>query len=477
MHNNFFTKIISIFRHEKYTHPSVVLSPNVSLMGINKRFAIFAVCDKSINVFNHKIGPFLYINQLSYCTHLIRIPLKFFVRLGEHIEDLPSKRNFVLLSNVGRCGSTLLTQLFEDTPNSVAISEPEVLMEFSHEKTFDNLTDQQRHILLQTCIRFLLNAAKDSKEDSKEIENFLIKPKAHGISIGNDLCQLYPNMKHLYMYRHPAEYVRSIRSLYHSLLPKFVYKLLSIPIVYNLMTSDSLGMNMREYMLRHIEPRCQKNENNNFRMKILSALEIFNVESEHHLVERFGVMYCANLLSIQDIATKGYSKIEVVSYHELKNYTALCMKRIYQFCNIKPSAKEDSHFRNELVTGLPQYDSQANSPISQTKLKSFQNALNEKDIATLNKILQYCGAPTCATFPLESDNFISYFPIIKSISPAITPCSSTSKKPFSNYTMLAEEKGATKSGISLKYYQPSYNEIQPFQASNKSIWFPINRIF
>jgi hypothetical protein len=46
----------------------------------------------------------------------------------------------------------------------------------------------------------------------------LIKPKAHGISIAKELSELYPDMKHLYMYRHPEEYVRSLRTVYRSLL-------------------------------------------------------------------------------------------------------------------------------------------------------------------------------------------------------------------------------------------------------------------
>ena len=445
-------------------------------MGINKRFAIFSICKENTNVFNHKVGPFLYINQFNYCTHLIRIPLKSFVRLGQEAEDLPTKSKFVLLSNVGRCGSTLLTQLFEEMPNSVAISEPEVLMEFSHEKTFDHLTDQQRCILLQTCIRFLFLSAKESKEDSEVIENFLIKPKAHGVSIAKDLCRLYPNMKHLYMYRHPAEYVRSIRSLYHSLLPQFVYKLLSIPIVYDFLTSDSFGMNMKEFVLRHIDPRCKTNENNKYRLKMIGALKRFNVESEQHLEERFGSMYCANLLSILDIVSDGYSKIEIVSYHELKNDTDLCMKRIYQFCNIKALEKNDRLSEQEKVTSLPQGDSQANSPISQTNLKSYQNALNKKDIATLNEVLQYCGVPSCANFPLESDNFVKCFEILKSNSAALKPCSSELRRIYANYTLDASKENR-KNISPIKCYQHPYSEIQSFQASNKSIWFPINRFF
>jgi hypothetical protein len=67
--------------------------------------------------------------QFNHCEKLVRIPLEAFIRLAEEVGDPPGK--LVLLSNSGRCGSTLLTQLFEGMPNTLAISEPEVLVRIS----------------------------------------------------------------------------------------------------------------------------------------------------------------------------------------------------------------------------------------------------------------------------------------------------------------------------------------------------------
>ena len=236
-------------------------------------------------------------------------------------------------------------------------------------------------------------------------------------------------------------------------------------------------MNMKEFVARHIEPRCKKDEDNKYRLKILSALKIFNVESEKHLEERFGMMYCANLLSALDIATTNQSKTEVVSYHELKDDTDSCMKHIYQFCNIKGYQENTRVSGNVKVTNLPQYDSQANSPISKTNLKSYQNALNENNIKVLNEVLQYCGVPTCANFPIHSENFLNKFPILKSVPSSSKPCSLESNRSYKNYGSYNAAKEDLKTGIPMKYFQTPYPEIQPLQASNKSIWLPINRFF
>jgi hypothetical protein len=74
----------------------------------------------------------------------------FFVRLAEEVGD--PQGTLVLLSNSGRCGSTLLTQLFENMPNTTAISEPEVLMPFAHDALFKDVPRERRLVLIRVSL-------------------------------------------------------------------------------------------------------------------------------------------------------------------------------------------------------------------------------------------------------------------------------------------------------------------------------------
>ena len=117
-------------------------------MNIDNNFAVFAVVNgPNKDVLKHTTGPFMYINQFKMCSELIRMPLESFLRLADQVGD--PKGKLVILSNTGRCGSTLLTQLFEALPHTVAISEPEVLLAFTHESTFDDETPHRRQQILQ----------------------------------------------------------------------------------------------------------------------------------------------------------------------------------------------------------------------------------------------------------------------------------------------------------------------------------------
>ena len=79
-------------------------------------------CKIFILQFDSKHGPFFYNVQYKKCTELIIVPIHFFVRLADSGKPLGPK--IVLLSSTGRCGSTLLTQMFEAIPGTITISEP-----------------------------------------------------------------------------------------------------------------------------------------------------------------------------------------------------------------------------------------------------------------------------------------------------------------------------------------------------------------
>ena len=439
-------------------------------MAIGKRFAVFAVCEKSINIYSHKVGPFFYINQFKHCTHLIRIPLESFTQLAANVGDPPPNTKFVLLSNTGRCGSTLLTQLFEQLPNTVAISEPEVLMEFSHNNTFDEFPKAKQSLLLQSCISLLFKSASQSKinKDPSEIDSLVIKPKAHGIYVARDLNALYPNIKNLFMYRHPVEYVKSVRSVYFSLLH---------PIVRHVMVYAAFDLNMYEFIMRQFGQRFEDPKNAYSKML---ATAIKDLDVDHNLEERFAALYCGNMLSIMSMASSGINKVHVVSYHELKEDTQDNMKQILKHCDMQQNSEEGDE-KDSLVPHLPENDSQNNSGLSRSRLRSYQTALKDKEILVVDKVLKLCGFPTCDKFPIESNELSDILgtskaqynsPTSRLSNPRYISSEPYLKPPMSTKNPLKDMNGGVRSESNdlLKNRTPSI-------VNNKSLWLPVNRFF
>ena len=287
------------YRHVRYTHPESVLAPNVTLLNIDDKFAVFAVVHgPNKNVFLPTTGPFMYINQFRHCSELIRMPIESFLALAQQVGD--PKGKLVILSNTGRCGSTLLTQLFDELPHTVSISEPEFLMAFTHESTFDDETPERRAELLQACIRML---CKDHRGD--DIKCICIKPKAHAIGLTKEIYSLYPNSSHLYMYRHPAEYVRSLITVFKSLLH---------PVARSLMLYLAFQYDMGDFIMRQFA-KTWGQYSSIYEAKMSESLRYINTRI---YVKRFSALFCGNILSLLQLAKEEHIPFLLVSYHELK---------------------------------------------------------------------------------------------------------------------------------------------------------------
>ena len=355
-------------------------------------------------------------------------------------------------------------------PNTVAISEPEVLMEFSHEKTFDHFPKTQRDLLLRACIRLLFKSASQSKGNKKpnEIDCLVIKPKAHGIFIAQDLNYLYPKMKHLYMYRHPAEYVRSVRSVYNSLLH---------PIVRHLMIFSAFNMDMNGFIMRQFGQKCDNQESAYVR-KMTNALD--QLDTMGNLEQRFSALFCGNILSFMKILTEVNNNIQVVSYHELTDNTHSNMKLIRKHCEIE-SESEVEESDDNFVICLPENDSQNNSGLSRNRLRSFQTVLKDKEICVVDEVLQLCGFPPCEKFPLDAAGFTKLLGISR---PDVITSQHNGhtnellpRYDSEAYLKIRTSPGTSPKSVSKFTDESEFKTIHPPLVTNKSLWLPVNRFF
>lgn len=153
--------------------------------------------------------------------------------------------------------------------------------------------------LFQACIRLLTK--NHSSGDTKCI---CIKPKAHAIALTKEIYELYPDSSHLYLYRHPAEYVTSLISVYKSLLH---------PVARGLMIHLSFDIDMTDFIMRQYANSGTKYQSV-YEAKMVEALKHINLKNR---VKRFTALYCGNLLAMLQLYKEENIPISVVSYHEL----------------------------------------------------------------------------------------------------------------------------------------------------------------
>ena len=105
----------------KRVTPAYVLQSNVSLCAITNKEAIFVETETGVNIYSSEVHPFLMGAQYLYAINVIKMPISDFVSLADKIGDTTVP--VICISNTGRCGGTMLTQMFECVPGTLAIDK------------------------------------------------------------------------------------------------------------------------------------------------------------------------------------------------------------------------------------------------------------------------------------------------------------------------------------------------------------------
>eukprot|EP00092_Neocalanus_flemingeri_P076854 GFUD01095362.1.p1 GENE.GFUD01095362.1~~GFUD01095362.1.p1 ORF type:complete len:258 (+),score=64.35 GFUD01095362.1:169-942(+) len=132
-----------ILKHVEWVEPDYVLKENISLFGISQdgTSVSFTMTSPDTDVYSSDQGPFMYITQFKLATHLITMDINTFKGLAD---SLPKKNvKIIIVANTGRCGSTLLAQMFEAVKGTRVLSEPHSLLDalyLHNRKVLDDVT-------------------------------------------------------------------------------------------------------------------------------------------------------------------------------------------------------------------------------------------------------------------------------------------------------------------------------------------------
>ena len=181
-------------------NPDSVLQPNVSLYVLTNKEAIFVETDEDVNIYSSKVHPFFCVAQFLYARSVIKMSIADFVELAERIGDpmVP----VIWISNTGRCGGTMLCQIFESVPGTLVMHEPDPLTPSWHLQHRGSLHDSDYDAILKSTVRILSKPHQGSKM-------VCVKPRPQCTTVMKDVSRLVPNIRHLFMYRNSLDTIKS----------------------------------------------------------------------------------------------------------------------------------------------------------------------------------------------------------------------------------------------------------------------------
>lgn len=218
--------------HESFADPNIILRlPTVSLYAVTKTNAIFVQCSKS----EHElvsINPFYHTAQYLYATKVIVLSINEFHRVAKLIGEArpflkanatdynggnqkPPIGDVIFLYNIGRCGSTLLTNMFRILPRTISISEPD---SYTNLLAIAGSMEEKQKLLYSTTI------FESKRLFSKDIDRIIIKVRSQSTPQASIISKIFPNIHLLFMYRNPQPNILSFKRVFgDNLFVKFFF--------------------------------------------------------------------------------------------------------------------------------------------------------------------------------------------------------------------------------------------------------------
>lgn len=327
----------------------ILQDPTISLYCLDDAHqrAIFVQTPADVNLTQH---PFYYQAQFEHAQRLIAVS---YTTLHQLAADIPAAgKKLLLIYSVGRCGSTLLSQVFDAIEGVLSLSEPDYFTNMVLMRERNGRRDAELVQLLHSAIALQLKPLPDQTTNTWAAHTYwAIKFRSSGIEIADLLHQAYPAAKNIFLYRDAIKRTRSEAR------------------AFNLFTTNTLKMN-EDVLQRwlHLVPLLAGYQRKAMWGRLsrieLSALAWLSRMDRYLSLYNQQIPMCA------------------IRYEDLIAQPEAVIKQLFSFCEIP----------HRLITNtlhVFERDSQAGSTLSRATIdNNVRNELTPKHLKQIRRILQ-----------------------------------------------------------------------------------------
>lgn len=177
--------------------------PNLSLYCLDdeRQWALFAMLPDGIDLSR---VPFVYQAHLDHAEYLVAVPYDLFFKLADAIEVDAS--HLICIHNIGRCGSTLMSQALNEIDGVYALSEPDAIANLV---ALRHLPHEQQLRLLRASVKMLYRPAVVN-----DASRFVLKLRNQCVDMMDVFIEAFPEANHLFMYRDCIDWLSSFYGLW-----------------------------------------------------------------------------------------------------------------------------------------------------------------------------------------------------------------------------------------------------------------------
>ncbi|NIM92152.1 MAG: hypothetical protein GTO18_00345 [Anaerolineales bacterium] len=176
----------------------ILENPHITLYSLDfeNRQAVFVETPAHVNLSQ---ASFYFFTQYEKAKRVLTIPFETMIQLAKSVTI--DDNRLVFIYSVGRCGSTLASQIFAQVPGVINISEPDALTLLVIARNAKAHNEDDLVALLNATICLLCKTAVETA--------WVIKGRSFDIELGDWLHEIYPQTKNLFLYRHAESWLIS----------------------------------------------------------------------------------------------------------------------------------------------------------------------------------------------------------------------------------------------------------------------------
>jgi hypothetical protein len=279
--------------------PKLLLSrPDLShyCLNLERREAVFVSVPPGVEL---QQAPFYYQAQFEHADKVFTVSFDTFLDLSARI---PPPKTLVLIHNIGRCGSTLLSKLFSQLESCLSYSEPDCFTQIGFWRVPNDPRDELWRSLLPACMKFTFKNA-----GSERPATAIVKFRSGCLNLLDLFLECFPNAKHLFLYRDCESWVASLISLTgrHRALPD--------------LPREKALANCRYHNGRALDQ---------------SSFPFGQLRNGLSPIERLTVSWLAYIELVANVYRSRPASFMPVTYGELITNGEACLRRIFDHCGL-----------------------------------------------------------------------------------------------------------------------------------------------
>ena len=176
----------------------ILENPQITLYGLDfeNRWAVFVETPADIDLSQ---ASFYFNTQFEKAKRVLTIPFETMIQMAKSV--IIDDNRLILIYSVGRCGSTLASQIFAQVPGVINISEPYALSHLVIARNTRKASEDQLIALLGAAILLLCKTNADTA--------WVVKGQSFVIELADWLHNIYPRTRNLFLYRHAETWLQS----------------------------------------------------------------------------------------------------------------------------------------------------------------------------------------------------------------------------------------------------------------------------